>query len=67
MKRKKGITLKPCPFCGNEKIHDLWMEDNFKAFVVHHKIQCGNCGISTMFYTKKEQAISAWNRREREQ
>lgn len=51
--------LKPCPFCngvpeiiGTETRGRIW-------------IQC-NCGVSTRLYETKQQAVDAWNYRQRE-
>lgn len=51
-------NLKPCPFCGSEKVkarHGIGM-----VMISRYK-----CGATVSFYEKerKEQAIEAWNRR----
>lgn len=53
----KAIELKPCPFCGSEKIK-LW-GDGVKAYWC----QCQHCMASTTSDYKKDEAIKAWNMR----
>lgn len=50
--------LKPCPFCGGEKL------DFFKGEFVDstHSIECMNCWAIVSKSGEKE-AIKAWNRR----
>ena len=51
--------LKPCPFCGGEA--ELMHDHDGTWFVI-----CGErCGVSpaTCCYEKREDAVSAWNRR----
>lgn len=51
--------LKPCPFCGGEKIkavHGKWM----------WWCKCGECGAESAIRNTKAEAIEAWNRRANE-
>lgn len=54
--------LKPCPFCGNEKV-SVATHTPAKSrpyFTVH----CYKCGCSKFTHHKSEiEAIEAWNRR----
>lgn len=45
--------LKPCPFCGG------------KAHIMRggHWIACEDCQSESGYYSTKEEAIEAWNRR----
>lgn len=55
--------LKPCPFCGNEKIY-ICTDDETEEFF---GVMCTVCGGS--IYPDKEteeEAIEAWNRRANE-
>lgn len=54
------MKLKPCPFCGGEKIETVEFEvaGTDSTYVV-----CVNCGSCTKLHYQKEQAIEAWNRR----
>ena len=47
--------LKPCPFCGKEKIT---IEERWQYFGY-----CVNCGCEGPNAPTKRQAISAWNKR----
>ncbi len=51
--------LKPCPFCGNEKLVIL----TCVALTIYDwKVLCEHCNVFVRGYTKEE-AIDAWNRR----
>lgn len=66
-------ALKPCPFCGSEKI--LIYKKFFKVdcpdaeMETHKKVKCDGCGIGTEWYydtrfgTAEENARNAWNAR----
>lgn len=45
------MKLKPCPFCGSEKLY---------IYVFSEGIRCDNCGAKII---DKEDAIDRWNRR----
>ena len=51
--------LKPCPFCGSEKIN-IW-NCNDKSDSAW--CQCESCLASTSVEETEEEAIEAWNRR----
>ena len=44
--------LKRCPFCGGEA-----------SLCNYYFVQCKKCGISTLTFITKEEAIKAWNTR----
>lgn len=49
--------LKPCPFCGSEKVHICSdAVGNFYAW-------CGPCNARTCKKSTKDEAIERWNRR----
>ena len=51
------IKLKPCPFCGSEKLQGVEY-----AYVCY--IKCRNCGATGAHYIMNgDKAIDAWNRR----
>ena len=55
--------LKPCPFCGGEAEMQITILYNLKANSLHF-IHCGKCWSSTFqYFSKKEEAIKAWNTR----
>lgn len=60
---------KPCPFCGNHDISEpsypLRLEtcDIQELNVKIRRVKCFVCGASTDWFTRKEHAIDAWNRR----
>lgn len=48
------IELKPCPFCGG------------RALIAYdHWIYCADCNAESTFYEDLNDAIEAWNRREK--
>lgn len=57
--------LKPCPFCSNITYLRI-----FPYKDSHHHIICyvgaGGCGASSGRYRSRNEAISAWNRRDGE-
>jgi len=54
--------LKPCPFCGSEKVAGA------HSFTGIYMIKCLNCGAIASFCGKEEKikAIDAWNTRAKE-
>ena len=52
--------LKPCPFCGGEAL----VKRNFYG---NYYIACNNenclCVVFTIVFTRKSEAVNAWNRR----
>ena len=65
MTEPNEVELKPCPFCAcrsvcvqNEEEHDK--DDLVRIF---YRIQCNFCCTSTDWYSTKEEARAAWNRR----
>lgn len=63
------IELKPCPFCGGEPcIYEIEPHTHYIAtFMPDYPgswiIECTGCDVAIM-RNKKEEAITAWNRRE---
>lgn len=55
-RRLKMSELKPCPFCGSEKVK---VYDHFWKYSVN----CLDCGASTGISDGKKEAIEKWNRR----
>ena len=54
--------LKPCPFCGKKDVR-LGGIDNKVRFAIW--VECKNCECQGPVYFTQEQAIDAWNRREK--
>ena len=52
--------LKPCPFCGCEKINSSKNEYNTKDWFSFY---CDNCEIETDEFETEESAINFWNKR----
>ena len=52
------IKLKPCPFCGGNKLYYL----KGKFYV----LECAHCGARLGAYKTKEEAAEAWNTRKGE-
>lgn len=48
--------LKPCPFCGSEKLHTGCVINNWCVI-------CDDCDCRTNWFSEKSNAIAAWNRR----
>ena len=76
--KHKMTELKPCPFCGGEKIiitdcRELEKCNNFgKCESIHSYTVCcdfrqGGCGATSGYRSNEEDAIEAWNRRAGEQ
>lgn len=57
-------NLKPCPFCGSDKIHcfDYDPYDGYQGNLTSYIVRCRTCGVEVSRRTKVE-AIAAWNRR----
>ena len=49
--------LKPCPFCGCEKISTLVLHGD------ERKLRCTKCGAQTSVFIDKKDMIDSWNRR----
>ena len=49
--------LKPCPFCGEEKIY------YYNPSPIDHRFNCCKCLASTGSHSTKEEAMEAWNNR----
>ena len=54
---KEALT---CPFCGSAKIYYIEPDE----YIPEYKLICADCRVSTDFYSTKEGALAAWNRRE---
>lgn len=52
----KEIKLKPCPFCGSERIE-------VKYFYFMPYIICDKCHAQTPCYSNYKEVCEAWNRR----
>ena len=46
--------LKPCPFCGGKAM--------INGITLVY-IKCTKCGVETVGYREEDEAITAWNRR----
>lgn len=62
------VELKPCPFCGGQKIKALEKGINLdEGSVACYALVCdwdyGGCDASSGLYPTLEKAIEAWNRR----
>lgn len=57
--------LKPCPFCGGEA---RIITHRFYELSNTYGVTCKKCGSETMqFYCAEEDAVNAWNRREKDE
>lgn len=59
----ESITLKPCPFCGSERVVCA------RSFVGIYMVKCLGCGAIVSFQGKeeKDEASEAWNVRAKEE
>ena len=57
MKITTTPKLRPCPFCGSEKIQVIVEVDNCS------RLQCNECGINTRNFLTSTKASHRWNRR----
>lgn len=57
--------LKPCPFCGENGQYTSSSGgcDEEDEYPVKYNVGCRNCGASSGFYDKKEDAAESWNER----
>lgn len=55
----KKAALKPCPFCGCEKIE---IHLDREAIITRYRAVCWGCSAQ-MYRGTKEEAAKAWNRR----
>ncbi len=54
--------LKPCPFCGGEKIR-AFKRGVFPLEPVEHFVACWECGAKSGYFKSEEEAIVKWNTR----
>lgn len=54
--------LKPCPFCGNDKVKNHQIAVNGYNTGLYHWM-CDNCGTERIYKSKEPEAIAAANRR----
>lgn len=63
--------LKPCPFCGgkaNYYCEELdWADWGYISATKYYNtyVECEECGAGTASFDTEQQAIDAWNRREK--
>lgn len=60
------MELKPCPFCGCEVVDTTFMfpePDEEVDWKMIYSMMCDECHACTSWFTTKEEAIAAWNRR----
>ena len=60
--------LKPCPFCGREKIgifttEDLGMDYGEFGYFAVCDVTSGGCGAASGWHATEDEAEEAWNRR----
>lgn len=53
--------LKPCPFCGSDRVTGMTSNDESRLF--REWVCCEDCGSSTTIYETKRKAAEAWNNR----
>lgn len=55
--------LKPCPFCGHKAAlrSGRYLNGEEKIGTVY--IVCTQCGVGTVIYNDRTEAVTAWNRR----
>lgn len=53
--------LKPCPFCGSERIETNIITDTPQAY-----LKCRGCGIEQTIHSTEQDAIEDWNTRAKE-
>ena len=69
----KMNELKPCPFCGNEKLVILEESTDSEIYenIINYAVCCdfhrGGCGATSGYRISEEEAIEAWNKRVGEQ
>ena len=54
--------LKPCPFCGREKIHIMVRFPLHNEMVGYYSV-CAYCGARSAIQCEEQWSIEAWNRR----
>lgn len=58
--------LKPCPFCGDKP--EIWVDNSVYTLTgeeendTNFQVSC-HCGVRTMWYATRSEAIKTWNRR----
>ena len=61
----KMNELKPCPFCGSEKL--VILEEVAYGNILNYAVCCdfdhGGCGATSGYRISEKEAIEAWNRR----
>lgn len=61
----KDPKLKPCPFCGDEKVKIAI--DRILSDCDFYWVNCYVCRVSTMGSYNKQKIMAAWNRRDGEE
>jgi Lar family restriction alleviation protein len=56
------LELKPCPFCGGDKV-DIHVS-GMSGVALYYSVCCNECGSSGGLAEAKDEAIGLWNRRE---
>ena len=60
------IELKPCPFCGDDRVNVIEHEYNY--LLNSYGCRCFNCKTeSYQFFDSRKEAIEAWNRRAKDE
>lgn len=63
VKKPKRPKLRPCPFCGGKGVllssYNRWPIEYFRVVCKQN-----GCGDTHDFYTDRQKAIDAWNRRD---
>ncbi len=55
------IKLKPCPFCGNDKISKCFLGYPNKKYIYYD--ECNECRSSTAAFDTPQKADKQWNTR----
>ena len=53
--------LKPCPFCGGET--EVFKDMASLFFPEKFNVWCKKCGVHTLEFRKRKEAIKVWNKR----
>lgn len=51
--------LARCPMCGSTQIEVVKLHSSLYPY----SVECARCGVKTVYYTTREEAVAAWSHR----
>ena len=57
------VGIKRCPFCGNDDISEISVNENWEEYNNPYSVKCWKCGSQGPKSDDKSKAIKLWNDR----